>query len=78
MKHPERHDDMTAEEIIIESLSREQELLDYYTAAASNVGPDAFPLFRQLQADQAVRIERLRLMLTELAVLRELTVGIAD
>ena len=43
-----------------------------------HVGPDAFPLFHQLQADQAVRIERLRRMLTELADLRELTVGIAD
>jgi len=69
---------LTAEEIILESLRREEELLDYYARAARNVGPDAFPLFLQLQADEAVRIERLRKILAEIADLRELTVGIAD
>jgi hypothetical protein len=78
MKQHERHNGLTAEEIICESLRREQELLDYYAAAAGNVGPDAFPLFAQLQADQAVRMESLRRLLNELAELKELTVGIAD
>jgi hypothetical protein len=78
MQHHDRCDCLTPEEIIAESLRREQELLDYYSAAARNVGTDAFALFVQLQADQVLRMERLRRMLAELADLRELTVGIAD
>lgn len=69
---------MSVEDLIQESLRRENDLLKFYHEILPGVGYESLSLMTSLCEQQEARIAQLRNLLSEIQELRELTGSIAD
>ena len=75
MRKKQQHDltQPDIDQVIEEAMRREQTIQEYYRFALESVGPDAKETLSRLYLEEDGRIETLRLLLSEIRELRELS-----